>query len=670
MPYLLSRDGKKVLRADGTLVPGGRHSKRSQAVAHLRALYANVPDARTKGKSPVEAKWGKADRQRLGVMMLKAIGKRQDVKPSEGQGKYGNVRYADPTNKKYPVNSEKRVRAAMAYISQAGNAGKYSSGDVSKIKKVIRGAGKKYGIQWSKKDRKRILNGMVLANKEALPRQDQARVYIVEQKDGTLRWVLLSSNSFMDDDKEIISQKALEDDIIRKDKSGDYGPLLWWHLDGRWDQKEFAFRPYVVLGDCDFNAMHGRMLIESGTFRDQRVGARVKERAHALQASLGFLHPKEQPGPDGVLTEVWREERSLLPAGQASNPFTALPVVMQGAKRMIKEKMDQLSTLLGDPELMECVLGAAAIQEEKALKMGRKYKSKGGKKGGKGATKAPSAQVLKPGQQPKEPSTDQHADATVLSNDSDEGQDLDNIVDNVTGKLGLSKKELARLTKAFRKGQVTAIPKKKGLKFIMAGKKQAAMAMKGSNQSDGKAPGGASGPLGQAQDGASYFLGKKKGGRGFPKGAIRKISAGGKKLKRVVKELKELRTLFEAQAQGHSEKEATVYAQFEKALKEANDRNDGIIAAVEGVVKAQKEQKAKLNALSGDLPKAIKELQASASDSTVIDKAEVERRLKQTGALTTDDNPEITSFLNFMNWSHNGPTNGNGAGGSVKTKDE
>ena len=48
------------------------------------------------------------------------IDKRDDVNPGEGEHKYGDVdgpaiRFADPTNKKYPIDTAEHVRAACSY---------------------------------------------------------------------------------------------------------------------------------------------------------------------------------------------------------------------------------------------------------------------------------------------------------------------------------------------------------------------------------------------------------------------------------------------------------------------------------------------------------------------------------------------------------------------------
>jgi uncharacterized protein DUF6582/Mu-like prophage I protein len=65
------------------------------------------------------------------------IAKRKDVSPTEGKTKYGDVEYADETNKKYPIDTEEHIRAAWNYISKEGNAAKYSPDDVKKIKAKI-----------------------------------------------------------------------------------------------------------------------------------------------------------------------------------------------------------------------------------------------------------------------------------------------------------------------------------------------------------------------------------------------------------------------------------------------------------------------------------------------------------------------------------------------------
>jgi len=65
---------------------------------------------------------------------------------------YGDVDYADPgyqadKKKRYPLDTEKHVRAALSYINQEENASKYSSEDLTKVKNKIKSAAKKLGIK-------------------------------------------------------------------------------------------------------------------------------------------------------------------------------------------------------------------------------------------------------------------------------------------------------------------------------------------------------------------------------------------------------------------------------------------------------------------------------------------------------------------------------------------
>jgi 8-oxo-dGTP pyrophosphatase MutT (NUDIX family) len=75
----------------------------------------------------------------------------------KGDKPYGNVTYADPgyqSDKKarYPIDTEEHVRAAWSYINKPGNAGKYSSGDLAKVKARIRAAMKRVGADVEKAD--------------------------------------------------------------------------------------------------------------------------------------------------------------------------------------------------------------------------------------------------------------------------------------------------------------------------------------------------------------------------------------------------------------------------------------------------------------------------------------------------------------------------------------
>lgn len=75
------------------------------------------------------------------------IDRRDDVDPQEGERKYGDVEFADETNKKYPIDTPEHVRAAWNYINHRGNAAKYDRDEVKFIKDRIKRAANKHGVE-------------------------------------------------------------------------------------------------------------------------------------------------------------------------------------------------------------------------------------------------------------------------------------------------------------------------------------------------------------------------------------------------------------------------------------------------------------------------------------------------------------------------------------------
>ena len=65
------------------------------------------------------------------------VAAREDVNPEEGKKRYGDVKFADAKNKKYPIDTEAHIRAAWNYINKPKNAGKYSAADLKTIKNKI-----------------------------------------------------------------------------------------------------------------------------------------------------------------------------------------------------------------------------------------------------------------------------------------------------------------------------------------------------------------------------------------------------------------------------------------------------------------------------------------------------------------------------------------------------
>ncbi len=75
------------------------------------------------------------------------IDRREDVNPTTGEHKYGDVEFADSTNKKYPIDTPEHVRAAWSYINHKDNAAKYEADEVETIKRRIKKAADNYGVE-------------------------------------------------------------------------------------------------------------------------------------------------------------------------------------------------------------------------------------------------------------------------------------------------------------------------------------------------------------------------------------------------------------------------------------------------------------------------------------------------------------------------------------------
>ena len=77
----------------------------------------------------------------------KRIDRREDTNPESGTEKYGDVKFADTTNNKYPIDTPEHVRAAWNYINHRDNAAKYDTDEVNLIKERIKKAAKHHGVE-------------------------------------------------------------------------------------------------------------------------------------------------------------------------------------------------------------------------------------------------------------------------------------------------------------------------------------------------------------------------------------------------------------------------------------------------------------------------------------------------------------------------------------------
>lgn len=172
---------------------------------------------------------------------------------------------------------------------------------------------------------------------------------MIEDNQGNLRWISFSSNAFEDKYKQLFSTKALEEAVDYADRTGERGPLLLFH---QWPAR---------IGTCDFQAVSGRFLVESGTFDDTLYGQRAVEYFLEHQdvpheVSIGFAY-KDGDDADGVYDWTRIRERSVLPQGKAANKWTDFRLA--GDEAMRNDAKAFLETVIGADETEKVVAEAA-----------------------------------------------------------------------------------------------------------------------------------------------------------------------------------------------------------------------------------------------------------------------------------------------------------------------
>lgn len=374
MPFKIAKvDGGYKVQDDTGKFYSEKPLPRAGAVRQMRALYARMPEA--KKDVPAATPTGVNASGRGGLLGMMGLGggnlvggkKKKEEKPDPKVGggvvrsKIAASDFVDPERRRFPIVKPGDVSDAVSSFGRAQPPIPFVEFK-KRVLAICRRKGPAFmaalPAAWQKDQ----------AAKEAAAGTPAGRLVVFKDKNGKLRWVLFSSNAYKDQDGEIVSKQALEDDVERSmkevgpGKEADYGPLRWWHVDG------------ADLGRCDYRCTSdsGRTLIESGTFFSPDVGEIVKKKSGRLQVSIGFNHPPDEPDRQGVYHTVKVFERSILPQGRAANPFTKVSV--KGDEPMVtkEEKLKALRALLGEDA--EEILQQADASEKELDEKGIAYK--------------------------------------------------------------------------------------------------------------------------------------------------------------------------------------------------------------------------------------------------------------------------------------------------------
>lgn len=180
---------------------------------------------------------------------------------------------------------------------------------------------------------------------------------------GVWRWIARYTNNFQDLQSEIISEKALEEYVLRVNMGFVPMPTLRvWHIPGSDHGKAEQ-----VFG-------HGSFVYAVGSFDNtpeaQHAIAEYRKSKGKTRLSQGFTHPK-WAFRDGVYQVMNTFEISTLPPGAAANPFTSFEEIQ--TMQINAEQRQYLEKTLGKDKA-ESILQTAEKDTETIKNLGVAYK--------------------------------------------------------------------------------------------------------------------------------------------------------------------------------------------------------------------------------------------------------------------------------------------------------
>lgn len=233
------------------------------------------------------------------------------------------------------------LKEAQAELEDYGYAYGYAEPKAQDVASAVKKALQSAKRAINKEDADAALEALQQAL-DALGAKKMVAEFKVFEQDGKVRWLTISSGGFEDRDGEVVSTAFLQSAVKQADVTGDRGPLQVLHIPGS------------RIGECDFQAVVGGFLLESGTFDDTPAGQAaakfLSEHAGEYGVSIGFLYKNRTPDgvfePPGVIIE-----RSVLPKDMAAFPWSAIEVEDLEVKGMIDErKKEELVRIVGEEE--------------------------------------------------------------------------------------------------------------------------------------------------------------------------------------------------------------------------------------------------------------------------------------------------------------------------------
>ncbi len=261
--------------------------------------------------------------------------RREDVSAADKKravGEYGDVTYADEENKKYPIDTEKHIRAAWNYIRMPRNAAKYADKGASIKRKIIAAWKKKIDSKGPPSAKETFLDKVIKAVKEALFVEEvKPDIMVYKEEDGKYGWVTSYSNNFMDRDNppDIIASIAHEQFVEKVDKGTTPLPELeLWHV----PEWKIGYATAVAYDDSGFPIAIGR-------FDDNKESQEIAEWL-SKQKDFGVSHGmwnrtiQRDPEDPSVIIAYETHEISPLPKNRAANVLADWYVIESDIKEL------------------------------------------------------------------------------------------------------------------------------------------------------------------------------------------------------------------------------------------------------------------------------------------------------------------------------------------------
>lgn len=193
-------------------------------------------------------------------------------------------------------------------------------------------------------------------------------VKTITQDDGRIRWLTVSSGSFEDRERQIVSSDLLQSAIADADKTGDRGELWVHHVPGS------------AVGLCDYQAFVDGFLLESGLMYQSPFGeAAVRYLDANPETGVSIQFAYKELTRDGIyLPPGYIMERSILPADAAAFPWSGIALTeFANMTTITDEKRRSLEAILG-PELAGSVIANLSVNAKALTGAGVRYKELGG----------------------------------------------------------------------------------------------------------------------------------------------------------------------------------------------------------------------------------------------------------------------------------------------------